>query len=524
MGNACDLDAVDVLEYLENDPQTRIIVLHLEGIKRGRRFLSTAARVARTKPIIALKTGRSQAGAKAAMSHTGSLVGEDAIVDLALAAAGIIRVRTLVELLAVSQAFLKFRPMAGPRLGVATATGAFGIIAADACEDHGLELAPFPEPLRELEEERIPWHKLGNPVDLWPLGMVTGSFTAVFKRAVAGLLADEHVDAVLGVGPSFTSPRHADLDIPGAVRELHAVNPLHKPLALLLYGDEAARLAQVAELAREPDVACFTTMDEAIMGLAATWRYRQFLEAAPSGDFRVPQPSSRRQPLPPGEVLVGEAALAILTAYGLPLVPGVLAGNVAAAAAAAADMGYPVVLKISSPAWVHKSDWGGVRLNVTTEAELQQAYRDLEARFHQKTPAGVLDGILVQKQVQGVELLMGLKRDPQFGPVLVAGAGGIYTEVLRDVARALVPITPGQAANMLQSLKISSILRGVRGQAGVDLAALDRGPGQPLPAGGGLPGNPGTGPQPRGGRAPGLLVRGLPDSALSFRFSVFSFR
>ena len=215
IGNAADVDAVDVLEYLENDPQTRIIVLHLEGIKRGRLFLTTAARIARTKPIIVLKTGRSAAGAEAAMSHTGSLVGEDAIVDLALAQAGIIRVRTLVEMLAVSRAFLHFRPMQGPRLGVVTATGAFGIIAADCCEDYGLELAPFPEPLRDLEEERIAWHKLHNPVDLWPLGMVTGSFTGVFQRSLAGLLQDEQVDAVLGVAPGFVSPRHADLDIPG---------------------------------------------------------------------------------------------------------------------------------------------------------------------------------------------------------------------------------------------------------------------------------------------------------------------
>ena len=474
VGNACDLDMVDVLEYLADDPETRIIVLHLEGIKRGRRFLNTAARVARGKPIIALKTGRSQAGAKAAMSHTGSLVGEDAIVDLALAAAGIIRVRTLVELRAVSRAFLKFRPMAGPRLGVATATGAFGIIAADACEDHGLELAPFPEGLRELEEERIPWHKLGNPVDLWPLGMVTGSFTGVFKRAVAGLFADAQVDAVLGVGPCFTSPRHADLDIPGAVRELHAANPLHKPLALLLYGDAAAHRAQVAELAREPDVVCYNTMDEAVMGLAATRRYRQFLEAPAPGDFSLPPAATakRSDPLPPQGVLVGEAAKKILKAYDLPLVPGVLAADVAGAAAAASGMGYPVVLKIISPDWVHKSDWGGVRLNVTTEAELRQAYRELEARFRLKTPGGALDGILVQKQVQGVELLMGLKRDPQFGPVLVAGAGGIYTEVLKDVARALVPVNREMALHLLASLKISPILKGVRGQAGVDLNAL----------------------------------------------------
>jgi acetate---CoA ligase (ADP-forming) len=473
VGNACDLDVVDVLEYLADDPETRIIVLHLEGIKRGRQFLNTAARVARRKPIIALKTGRSQAGARAAMSHTGSLVGEDAIVDLALAAAGIIRVRTLVELRAVSRAFLKFRPMAGPRLGVATATGAFGIIAADACEDHGLELAPFPEGLRELEEERIPWHKLGNPVDLWPLGMVTGSFTGVFKRAVAGLFADEQVDAVLGVGPCFTSPRHADLDIPGAVRELHAANPLHKPLALLLYGDAAAHRAQVAELDREPDVACYNTMDEAVMGLAATRRYRQFLEAPAPGDFSLPSASAtRRVPLPPKGVLVGEGALQLLKAYGLPLVPGALAADVAGAAAAAMEMGYPVVLKIISPDWVHKSDWGGVRLHITTEAELRQAHRELEVRFRHQTPGGTLDGILAQKQVQGVELLMGLKRDPQFGPVLVAGAGGIYTEVLKDVARALAPVNREMALRLLASLKISPILQGVRGQIGVDLNAL----------------------------------------------------
>jgi acetyltransferase len=171
-------------------------------------------------------------------------------------------------------------------------------------------------------------------------------------------------------------------------------------------------------------------------------------------------------------VLLGDEALEILQAYDLPPAPGVLAADVAAAAAAATEMGYPVVLKIMSPEWVHKSDQGGVILNVNTEAELRQAYRDLSARFQASTPGGRLQGILVQKQVQGVELLMGLSRDPQFGPVLVAGAGGIYTEVLRDVARALVPITRDQAAGMLQSLKIFPILQGARGQAGMDLAAL----------------------------------------------------
>jgi acyl-CoA synthetase (NDP forming) len=474
IGNAGDVDVVDVLEYLEHDPQTRIIVLHLEGIKRGRRFLNAAARIGRTKPIIALKTGRSAAGAKAAMSHTGSLVGEDAIVDLALAQAGIIRVRNQVELLAVSRAFLHYRPMRGPRLGVASATGAFGIIAADSCEDYGLELAPFPERLREMEEERVGWHKLHNPVDLWPLGMVTGSFTGVFQRSLAGLLEDDQVDGALGMAPAFVSPRHTDLDIPAAVREIQQHNPQHKPLAILLYGDEAAVQAQGRELAQDANVACFDTMDEALMGLAATWRYQQFLQTAPfSLDFSVPPPAAARPVLlPPEEVLVGEAALEILRAYDFPLVPGVLATDEAGAAAAAGDVGYPVVLKIISPAWLHKSDWGGVRLNVATEAELQEVYRDLVARFRQRTPGSALDGILVQKQINGIELLFGLKRDPQFGPVLVTGAGGIYTEVLKDVARALAPVTSDQAAQMLQSLKIFPILKGARGQTGVHLPAL----------------------------------------------------
>jgi acetate---CoA ligase (ADP-forming) len=474
VGNACDVDVVEVLEYLENDPQTRIIVLHLEGIKRGREFLQTASRVARQKPIIAFKTGRSAAGARAAMSHTGSMVGEDAVVDLAFARAGIIRARNLVELRAICRAFLHYRAMPGPRLGVVTATGAFGIIAADACEDYGLELAPFPESLRELEEERIAWHKLNNPVDLWPLGMVTGSFMGVFKRAAAGLLQADQVDAVLGVPPVFTSPRHADLDIVGTVRRLSAKNPAGKPLALLLYGEEAARQALAPVLEAIPDVACFDSMDEAVMGLAALQRYHKIRQPGVSpARFELPSPgAAARRPLPGGQVLVGEAALDLVKPYGIAAAPGALGSDVEAAATRAAAMGYPVVLKIISPEWLHKSDLGGVRLNIAGEPELRGAFQELTARFRQRTPAGTLTGLLVQKQLKGVELLLGLKQDPQFGPVLVAGAGGIYTEILRDVARALAPVSREEAGAMLAGLKIYPILKGVRGQPGVNLTAL----------------------------------------------------
>ncbi len=473
LGNAGDVDVVDVLEYLENDPQTRIIALHLEGIKRGREFLEVAARMVPQKPIIVLKTGRSAAGARAAQSHTGSLVGADSVFELAFREAGVIRVRSLVELRASCRAFLQFRPMAGPRLGMVTATGAFGIMAADACSDYGLELAALPEKLRDLEEDRIAWHQLHNPVDIWPLGMVTGSFTEVFRRAAVGLLASDQVDGVLGVGPVFTSPLHSDLDLAATVRQLLRDNAAHKPLALLLYGDEAAYRAQTRALAQEPDVVCYDTLEEAVLGLAATWRYHQIREHPPVGDLALPAAAAVRPvALPATGAVLGEAALALLRHYQIPVAPSLLTLNAAAAAAFAKETGYPVVLKIISPEWLHKSDSGGVRLQLGDEGQLTAAWQELLELFEVRTPEGNLEGILVQRQVQGIELLLGLKRDPQFGPVLVAGAGGIYTEVLKDIARAFVPLTRERARSMLASLKIYPILAGVRGQAGVNLEAL----------------------------------------------------
>ncbi|HBD08300.1 MAG TPA: CoA-binding protein, partial [Syntrophobacteraceae bacterium] len=273
----CDVDFSEALDYLEQDSQTEIIVLHMEGVRGGRKFLETAARVARLKPIIVLKTGRSTAGARAALSHTGSLVGEDAVVDAAFARAGLIRVRTMMEMRAACHAFLHFRTMAGPNLGVITATGACGIMSADACEDYGLELAPFPEGIRDgLENSHIAWHKLNNPVDIWPLGMVSGSFTNVFKNAAGGLLADDHVHAILGIVPALASPLHADLDLVSLMREIQPVNPQHKPIALWLYADGIDQQAPALE--GEMDVCCFDSIDEAVMGLAALYRYRRFVE------------------------------------------------------------------------------------------------------------------------------------------------------------------------------------------------------------------------------------------------------
>jgi acetyltransferase len=402
------------------------------------------------------------------------------VFDAAFARAGLIRVRNMIELLAVSEAFKHYRSIGGPRVGVVTATGACGIMTADACEDYGMELAPFPRAIADgLENERIAWHKLRNPVDLWPLGMVTGSFMNLFKQAVRGLLEDERVDAVLGIAPALSSELHSDLDMSAAVREANATNTSHKPIAMWLYGGDQDRQAEL--LSNEPDVACFSTIDEAIMGLAALWRYQRFQQQAKSvpgfPDFLdkragADRAVSRPFPLPPEPVLVGESAFELLRPYGIPLISGKLAVDVESALSFGLEAGYPLVLKIISPQWLHKSDRGGIRLDIANESELRSGYTELTDLFRRETPKGTLDGILVQKQVKGVELLLGIKRDPEFGPVLVAGMGGIYTEVFKDVARTLVPLDSGEAEKLLRSLRIYPILKGARGQSGVDLDEL----------------------------------------------------
>lgn len=474
IGNACDLDFVDLLEYLEDDPETQVIVLHMEGMMRGREFLKVASRVSRRKPIIVFKTGRSAVGARAALSHTGSLVGEDAVFDMAFAKAGLVRVRNMLELRSVVQAFLHFQPLKGPHLAVITASGACGIMTADSCEDYGLLLAPCPERIgAELENPHIAWHQLHNPVDIWPLGMVGGSFVEVFKRAARILLQDEDVDGILGIAPTVPSPFHKDIDMVAAVNEIRETDSTHKPIALWLYGGEQAK--QCESLADAPDVACFGTIDEAVMGLAATYRYSIYQQQIREGRglFEGSAGNTRRLvDLPSDALVVGEQAFELLRHYRIPVIPGEIATTAERAQSIAENVGYPVVLKIISPQWVHKSDWGGIRLNVGHAGQLAEAHAELEQSFQLRTPEGDLDGILVQKQAVGSELLLGIKRDPQFGPILVVGMGGIYTEIFQDVARALLPIDTDEAEAMLRSLRIHPILGGTRGQQGVDLKSL----------------------------------------------------
>ncbi len=461
VGNSCDVDCVEGLELFEDDPQIEVIALYLEGIARGKRFLETAARVADKKPLIVLKAGRSDAGAAAAMSHTGCLVGDDAVFDAVIERAGALRVGSLPELRAACRALQRFKPMNGPRIAVITCTGAAGIIGADTCEDHGLELAPFPDALRdELEVPRLSWYRLSNPADIWPPAMASGDYIDFAKRCVAGLLRDKAVDGVVAILVAMESELHRDHDLIALAREISRENPSGKPVALWLYGSGAAQRSAEINDARLSGIACFEDLDMAMMALSAARRHSELRsrELPPVPDI------SRRAAALQGGPVMGEAAESFLRQYGLTFAPGGVAGTAEEAAALAEELGYPAVMKIASTDWLHKSEGGGILLNLRDRVAVEKGFVKLGERFDELTPAGTLDGIQVQRQIEGIELLLGLKRDPQFGAIIVVGTGGIYTETLKDVVHEPVPIDAEIAERMLSRLRMAPILEGARGR------------------------------------------------------------
>ncbi|MDD3579921.1 MAG: acetate--CoA ligase family protein [Desulfobacca sp.] len=473
LGNAADLGFVELLEYLEHDPETELIVLHMEGLVEGRKFLEVASRINRRKPIIVFKTGRSEAGAQAALSHTGSLVGEDAVFSAAFARAGLVRVFSATELLDTVQAFRKLPPLKGPRLGVATASGALGIMAVDALSQEGLSLGRLNKTTRKMLEDKGPyWHRLHNPVDLWPIGMVSGDFIGCVETALSGFLADPEIDGVVGLLPALASPLHQDLlTTPKMINRL-GPERVAKPLVLSVYGDHREQTCR--DLEPVPGVACYPSVERAMAALGQLYRYHQAVNSRPETLFQEKVVATHVQPprLTKEPVLLGQAALDFLAAFDIPILASRLTQTESEAVDIAENYGYPVVLKVVSPQWLHKSDLGGVLLNLSGPDQVHRGFQRLQAAVECHTPGATLEGILVQKQLQGKELLLGIKQDATFGPVIVCGLGGIYTEILQDVAQNLAPVTVAQAQAMLVSLRAYPLLLGVRGEPPVALEEL----------------------------------------------------
>lgn len=477
IGNTADVNFTDCLDYLGENPQIKVVNLHMEGLQDGRRFLETARRVTPRKPVLVLKTGNSEEGARAASSHSGSMAGEDAVFSAAFAQSGIIRVDSSSRMVDLNRTFTTYREMRGKRVGVITISGGAGIMAVDAASKYGMQTAVFaPETMAALDSVFPDWMHPGNPADIWPAGMAKG-YRKITTLAMDRILSDEAVDAVLCITPAYLDPDTDPLNIISLVNEVAARHPL-KPTAIWIFGPHKHKYCE--RFAEAGLVVAYGTPDDAMYCLSQLYRYHSEIKDAHYIGFEPPENVNHSHVrsiieagLNTGMPALNEEALDIIEAYHIPVVRRILAGAPEEAARAAESLGFPVVMKIASPDVPHKSDVGGIRLNVNSPAEAAQAYNDIVENVLDRVPGARINGVLLQAQVSGgTEVILGGKRDPQFGPVVVYGLGGIFTELIRDVSFRVAPFTREEALDMIRETRSYKILSGARGREPGDIEGL----------------------------------------------------
>ncbi len=475
VGTMLDVDFADLMDYFADDAATRGIVLYMESVGDVRKFLSAARGVSRTKQVIVVKAGRHEAGARAAASHTGALAGSDAVFDAAFRRAGVLRVATIPELFDMSETLALQPPPRGPALAVVTNAGGPGVMAADALLLAGGKLAPLaPETLAALDAALPPCWSHADPVDV--LGDATPER---FRLAAEVCVQDPTADGllVLLTPQAMTDPTATARAVADATRAAG------KPVLACWMGGAAVRPGR--DVLAGAGVPTFDAPEPAVAAFLHMVEYRRNQELlyetpqAIPGDWRpgvadVQAVFARARAA--GRTLLTEAeAKEVLAAYGLPVAPAVACRDAAEAVAAAARMGYPVVLKLLSTTLTHKSDVGGVRLNLADAAAVRDAFaavRDSVAR-HGRPEA--FEGVTVQPMIgeRGLELIVGSSVDAQFGPVILFGAGGVLVEILQDRALALPPLNRTLARRLMERTRIYPALKGVRGQRPVNLEALE---------------------------------------------------
>jgi acetate---CoA ligase (ADP-forming) len=466
LGNKADVSGNDLLEYWEDDPRTRVIVMYLESFGNPRRFVQIARRVTATKPILAVKSGRTAAGARAAASHTGSLAGADTAVESLLAQCGVIRAANIAELFVYASAFATQPVPKGNRIAIVTNSGGPGILATDACVQLGLELPPLaPETQAAMRAVLAPEASVANPVDM--IATATGDKYAVCLRAAAN---DPGIDAIVAI---FTSLEMIDsVDVARGI--LRGVEGCTKPALVCFMGRVGSEDA--VNLMKGAGLPVYRFPEDVALALSALTRHRRWL-ARPAGRevtfedfdaaaigavFAAVRAAGRTQ------LTLAEAQRAI-AACGIPVAPWDEAADEASAVRIAERLGYPVVLKLSSTALVHKSDVGGVQLNLQNAEAVREAARTMLPRFRAVDPRST---IVVQRMVAGSEIIFGAATDPKFGPLLMFGLGGIFVEILKDVAFRVHPISDVDADEMIRAIKGFPLLTGARGHAAVDLPAV----------------------------------------------------
>ncbi len=471
LGNKADISSNDALEYLRDDDQTSVILMYLENFGNPLHFTRIAREVTKVKPVIAVKAARTGAGARAATSHTGAMAGLDVATDALFAQCGVIRVETVEGLFDMAMGFGNAPPPKGDRVAVVTNAGGPGIIIADALESRQLRVAEFSEQTRDRLRESLPEEaSVHNPVD-----MIASADADSYRAVLEMVLEDDGVDAVIA---SFVPPLgvHAP-DVARAITDTAAGR--EKPTFAVLMGRSG--LKESRALLHAASVPAFIFPESAVRALVGMSRYRRWLER-PAGTVRTfddVDSAKVREILSAavrsGRTRLGEHdALSLLDAYGIPIVPSRPATSAEEAIGAAEAVGFPVVLKVMAPTVSHKSDVGGVIVGLQTAREVRGAYYEMRARLAEHGVASdQLEGVLVQRMVTGGrEAIIGTAFDPSFGPLVMFGLGGVYVEALGDVAFRIHPVNDLDAAEMIRQVKAYKLLEGVRGEKGVDVAAL----------------------------------------------------
>jgi len=468
MGNKADVNENDILEYLRTDSMTKVILLYLEDIVDGRKFVDTVSRVTEEKPIIAVKAGVSPEGAKAASSHTGALAGSDEAYNAILKQSGVIRVESIIDLFDYARAFAKQPLPRGNRVAIITNGGGPGIMATDASVKYGLQIAQFSDITKNKLRAGLPKEaSVNNPIDL------IGDAQADRYELAMGALSDDNVDCSL----VLLTPQ-AMVDLKKVAETIASVGPKSGKtiLASLLGLGDVTPAVGVLESNGVPN---YSFPESAVRALAAMSEYKQWIERPRTQvkHFEVDLVQARKiiaRAKQAGLTNLSQTdALSFLGAYGLPVIKTELAKTRQQAVTLAKKIGLPVVMKIVSPDVVHKIDVGAVKLDLNSEQDVGKGFDEIIKNVKASTPGARIEGVLLQNYVTGgTETIIGIHRDPKFGPLLMFGLGGIYVEAYRDVSFRLAPIRELSARNMIQQIRGGKILEGFRGQPPRDVEAI----------------------------------------------------
>ena len=460
IGNQADINAESALEYWENEEDVEQILLYMESIANPSNFRKLASRISKKKPILALKAGRSAAGASAASSHTGSLAGADKAANALLSQSGVIREYSLKDLFATAKVFANCPIPKGDRVAIITNSGGPGIMATDAICENGMQMAPITEETKAKLRSFLPAAaSVKNPID-----MIASAPIEHYKETLKTVIADENVDMIMVIYLPFLGLK--DIDVAKAVMEIKAEYPEKPVVGVFMTTNDF--FSKISEL--EVNMPFFMYAEEAADGFNRLNQQRLWMEQ-PEGKIPCYDVDRNKvESIIKGSIAEGRDQLTtlesidVLQAYGIRACKYGLATNEEEVAELGNSIGYPVVMKMTSKTTSHKTDVGGVRVNIQSEEQLRAEYKDLIAKLTEKGLLEGLEGVIIQEMVKGNrEMVCGIATDPQYGPMMMFGLGGVFVEALKDVTFRIAPLTDLDAKSMIKSVKAYKLLQGARG-------------------------------------------------------------